>query len=61
MPICIKCDNNTFEIVEHSPRGSNFRFNFIQCSQCGGVVGVVDYFNIGQLIHDFAAKLGFKL
>ena len=39
-------------------RGSNFSLTFIQCASCGGVVGVMDYYNIGQLLHDLANKLG---
>ena len=58
---CVKCDNHHFQLVEYSPTGSNYKFNFIQCSHCGGVVGVTDFYNIGQLIHNLAQKLGFKL
>jgi hypothetical protein len=29
-----------------------------RCSSCGGVVGVLDHFNIAQLISEFAKKLG---
>jgi len=60
-PTYVKCGNNVFELQDYSPKGSNFRFNMVQCSQCGAVVGVVDYYNIGQLIHDLAAKLGVKI
>ncbi len=49
-PICVKCGNNTFELAESSPLGSNFKFLFLQCSSCGGVAGVLDYLNIGSIL-----------
>jgi uncharacterized Zn finger protein len=58
---CTKCGSTSFEVKENSPMGSNFRIMFVQCSNCGGVVGTMDYFNIGQLIHDLAKKLSLKL
>ena len=58
---CIQCGNTTFEMQENSPIGSNFKFMFIQCSSCGGVVGVVDYYNIGQVLKKIAKKLGVSI
>jgi len=55
---CIKCGNRIFELVEQEPINAAFRLNFVQCSSCGGVVGVLDHFNIAQLISEFAKKLG---
>ena len=55
---CIKCGNHIFELVEREPINAAFRLNFVQCSSCGGVVGVLDHFNIAQLISEFAKKLG---
>jgi len=37
---CIKCGNRFFESVVKIPIGSPRRVMFIQCSVCGGVVGV---------------------
>lgn len=47
---CIKCSSHSFETREVTPNGSAFKLIFIQCSSCGGVVGVIDYFNIGHLL-----------
>jgi hypothetical protein len=47
---CVRCGNQTFELVESSPLGSNFKFLFLQCSTCGGVAGVLDYLNIGSIL-----------
>jgi excinuclease UvrABC ATPase subunit len=58
---CIKCDGSSFEIVENSPRGSAFKLMFVQCSSCGGVVGVLDYYNIGARLTELAKKLGVTL
>lgn len=48
MSKCLGCGGTTFELSETSPQGSRFKFHFIQCSKCGGVVGVVDYFHNGS-------------
>ncbi len=58
---CIKCGSTRFEIKENSPTGSRFKIMFVQCNSCGGVVGIMDYYNIGQLIHDLAKKLNITL
>ena len=55
---CPKCDNTRFEVVEHSPSGSNFKLMFIQCASCGSVVGVTEYYNAGALLHKIMKKLG---
>lgn len=53
---CIKCGNNSFEVVKKTASGSKFEYNFVQCNQCGGVVGVLDCYNIGTLILELAEK-----
>ena len=54
---CTKCGNTQFEVKVVEPGESNFKFNFVQCTGCGGVVGVLDYWNIGELIHQLAEEL----
>lgn len=61
MVSCIKCNNSTFQLEEVTPRGSNFVLNFIKCSSCDGAVGVIDFYNIGELIHQLSEKLGVSL
>ena len=61
MSTCTKCDNTSFEVKEVEPRNSNFILNFVQCTNCGGVIGVLDYFNIGDLIHRLAEELNVPL
>ena len=50
-PKCAKCDHSTFEMVENTPEGSKFQVTFIQCAQCGTVIGVQPYENIPALLH----------
>ena len=45
---CIKCDSTQFELVQHSPSKSTFKLVFTQCAKCGGVVGVTEFYNIGD-------------
>ena len=54
---CPKCDNTFFELVENSPAKSNFKLMFVQCSKCGAVVGVMDYYNIGSVIKKVEEKI----
>lgn len=58
MSTCVKCGNHTFEVKEAEPVNSKFKLMFVQCSGCGGVVGVMDYFNIGYFVKKIAEKLG---
>ena len=58
---CTKCGNTQFELKEVSPRESSFILNFIQYTGCGGVIGVIDFYNIGELIHQLANKLNVPL
>ncbi len=58
---CIKCGHSSFELKENTPIGSNFRLYFIQCAGCGGVIGVIDLYNIGNLIHKLADELEVSL
>lgn len=37
-------------MVIHSPKGSKLKVNFIQCSNCGAVVGAMDYYAVGALV-----------
>lgn len=55
---CIKCDNTTFEMKEGKIAGSAFRMMFVQCSRCGGVVGVTEFTNTGAMLQNIAKKLG---
>ena len=47
---CVKCGGGLFELREAEPRDSNYKFIYVQCSGCGGVAGVTEYFNTGQLL-----------
>lgn len=58
---CPKCESRQFEIQLTEPRGSAFKFYFIQCASCGAVVGVTDFYNTASLLETLAKKLGIKL
>ena len=55
--ICPSCSNTNFEAVNETPVNSNYELIFIRCVSCKTVVGVLDYYNVGTLIHKLAAKL----
>ena len=47
---CPKCSNHSFEVQEFTPTRSKYKLLFVQCSSCGAVIGVIDYFNIGHML-----------
>ena len=47
---CVKCGSTSFELKETDIKGSPWKLYFVQCSQCGGVVGVLDDQNIGRML-----------
>lgn len=52
LSVCPKCSSHSFETVEATPSKSNFKLFFVQCSSCGCVVGVLDYYNIGTKLKE---------
>jgi ribosomal protein S27AE len=60
-PTCPNCGSTSFQNTDMMPTGSNFLLNFIHCSSCGAVVGVMDFHNIGEQIKDLARALGVKI
>lgn len=55
---CVKCGGHSFELKEQEPARSNFKYNFIQCSGCGGVAGVVEVHYNTVLLQKIMDKLG---
>lgn len=55
---CLRCGKHVFELVEQEPLRSKYKYLFVQCAGCGGVVGVLDYLNSGTLLQQIKAKLG---
>jgi hypothetical protein len=39
-------------MVEFEPRNALHKYNFIQCSSCGAVVGTQEFYNIGSTLFD---------
>lgn len=54
---CPKCPNTSFEMKEHTPKNSNFKLNFVQCTACGAVVSTMDYSNIGDMLDKQSEKI----
>ncbi len=58
---CLGCGGTRFEAVVNEPSGSNYKLVFIQCSSCGGVVGITSFTNTNVLIEQLAKKLNVRL
>ncbi len=54
---CPKCSSTYFQLSENLPSGSNYKLQFVQCSACGSVVGVLEYFNNGVLLQEIKKKV----
>jgi hypothetical protein len=54
---CVKCGASRFETKEANPKGSPFKLVFVQCASCGGVAGVMDFYNIGQELQEIKKAL----
>jgi len=58
---CVKCGSTSFEVVEARPKGSKHNYlGFVQCSKCGGVIGVIDPLNIGSMLEEIREHLGIR-
>lgn len=53
-----ECGSTSFELKTFEPHGSSYKLSAIQCRTCGAIVGVMDYFNIGNLVHQLAKAFG---
>lgn len=47
---CPTCDSHLFEMVRKEPMGSDSELRFVQCAQCGAVVGTLEYASTTRLI-----------
>jgi len=57
MSKCPKCENTSFEIELNTPAKSRMKVWFVQCSMCKTVIGVMDYYAIGETVYKIAKKL----
>jgi predicted nucleic-acid-binding Zn-ribbon protein len=58
---CIKCDNHSFEVKLAEPKKGAFKMYFVQCTSCGGVVGVTEFYSIGAMLLKLGKFLGINL
>jgi hypothetical protein len=57
VPKCGSCGGHLFRLQEVSPSGSNFKYQFIQCSVCGVPVTAVEWMNIGAVLEGIEERL----
>lgn len=58
---CIKRGHHKFELAHHEPKKAKWKYFLVQCGSCGGVVGAVEFFNVGAILHRIADELGVDL
>ena len=57
-PNCVRCNGTAFAVEEVRVKGARFAYYAICCTECGGVVNFVEYYNISEeLTHQNKALL----
>lgn len=55
---CAVCGSNQFEVVHaHNLKGSERSVLFVQCSDCGAVVGALDMVNVSVQVNNVKEDL----
>ena len=54
---CVKCGHTSFEVVESAISGLRFKRDFLQCGNCGGVIGVIESDNLNGRLDAIEARL----
>ena len=54
---CVKCGAKRFEMAQNQPAGSKVKVFFVQCAACGGVVGAMDLYAVGDIVKRTAATV----
>jgi predicted nucleic-acid-binding Zn-ribbon protein len=49
-PKCVRCGGMKFEHAYIMPANSRFKYTAIVCSECGGVIGLAEFYNLGELM-----------
>lgn len=50
VPICPTCKSSLFETSEFTPQGFKHRLLSIQCSNCGSIAAILDYYGMSRQI-----------
>jgi len=54
---CPSCNNHSFELKVLTPSDSKYKVNSVQCSNCGAVVGVLEFTSTEYLINQQDQKI----
>lgn len=54
---CIRCGHPAFEMMESAIKGLRFKRDFLQCAECGGVVGVIEADNLNARLDAIEDRL----
>lgn len=57
---CVKCSGTIFGLKVAEPKGSRMKVYFVQCAHCGGVAGVLPFFDTASLLDVMAKKMGIR-
>ena len=54
---CVKCGHTGFEKAESAISGLRFKRDFVQCSNCGGVIGVIESDDLNARLDSIEERL----
>lgn len=57
IPSCPSCKGKVFEVIQKRPKNSTLKLDFVQCSSCGSVVGVLEHPNINVILQNHEKML----
>lgn len=57
MARCVACNSSSFRNEPKEVRDYKYKLNFIVCSSCGGVVGVMPYYDPGAVGKNIQTEL----
>ena len=55
--VCPKCDSTTFELAEDVPNGSNWKYQYLRCSECRTFLQALPMNNTNILIEQLAEEM----
>ncbi len=61
LPSCPKCSNHLFQATQISVSGARFKYTVVNCTSCGTIVGMMDFYNIGNMLLQMGEKFGIDL
>lgn len=54
---CPKCENNTFELTEDSPKNSKYKMQFLRCCSCKTIITTLPFYDTTSILESIEKDL----